>query len=129
MDRLEKGRDLLTDMMGRDFMERRDARRNSFNATIQDYSDEVCFGTVWSRSGLDRKTRSMLNVAMLTALYRPSQLRTHVESAIKNGCTAEEIREIILHAAVYAGLPSSVEGFKVAEEVLRQHGMLEEAEV
>jgi 4-carboxymuconolactone decarboxylase len=125
MDRLETGRAVLREMMGEEFLARRDESRSSFSATIQDYSDEVCFGTVWSRPGIDRKQRSILNIAMLVALNRIPQLRTHIEGAINNGCTVEELREILLHTAVYAGLPAAVEGFKVAEEVLRAKGMLD----
>lgn len=125
MDRIEQGRNVIRELMGDDFMSRRDKTRNSFNATIQDYSDEVCFGMVWSRPGIDRKLRSILNIAMLVALNRVPQLRTHIEGAINNGCTAEELREILLHTAVYAGLPAAVEGFKVAEEVLRAKNLLE----
>jgi 4-carboxymuconolactone decarboxylase len=125
MDRIEAGRNVMRELMGEEFMERRDKNRNSFNATIQDYSDEVCFGMVWSRPGIDRKLRSILNIAMLVALNRVPQLRTHVEGAINNGCTPDELREILLHCAVYAGLPSAVEGFKVAEEVLKAKGLLE----
>lgn len=125
MDRIETGRQVIRELMGDEFMEKRDEKRNSFNATIQDYSDEVCFGLVWSRPGIDRKMRSILNIAMLVALNRIPQLRTHVEGAINNGCTADELREILLHCGVYAGLPSAVEGFKVAEEVLKAKGMLE----
>lgn len=125
MDRLEIGRQVLRELMGEEFLEKRDAKRNSFNAAVQDFSDEVCFGTIWSRPGIDRKMRSILNIAMLVALNRPNQLRSHVEGAINNGCTIDELQEIILHCAVYAGLPSAVEGFRVAEEVLRTKGMLE----
>ena len=87
-------------MMGEEFLARRDESRSSFSATIQDYADEVCFGTVWSRPGIDRKQRSILNIAMLVALNRIPQLRTHIEGAINNGCTVEELREILLHTAV-----------------------------
>ena len=125
MDRLETGRQILREMMGEEFLAARDAKRNDFISTVQDYSDEVCFGTVWSRPGIDRKMRSVLNIAMLVALNRPNQLRSHVEGAINNGATMEELREIILHCAVYAGLPAAVEGFKVAEEVLRRKGLLD----
>lgn len=125
MDRLEEGRALLREMMGEKALEARDSKRNAFNATIQDYSDEVCFGTVWSRPGIDRKTRSTLNIAMLVALNRPNQLRSHIDIGLNNGLTIEELREIILHCAVYAGLPAAVEGFRVAEDVLRARGELE----
>lgn len=124
MENAERGRGIIREMMGDEFLSRRDAKRNDFTATIQNYSDEVCFGMVWSRPGIDRKLRSILNIAMLVALGRPAQLRTHIEGAINHGATLEELREILLHTAVYAGLPAAVEGFKVAEEVLRAKGML-----
>jgi 4-carboxymuconolactone decarboxylase len=126
MDKREAGRDIIRAMMGDDFLAARDRKRNAFSAVIQDYSDEVCFGTIWSRPGIDRKQRSILNIVMLVALGRPAQLRTHVEGALNHGCTVEELREILLHTAVYAGLPAAVEGFKVAEDVLRSKGLLTE---
>lgn len=125
MNKLEQGRALLRDMMGDTALAARDAKRNSFNATIQDYSDEVCFGTVWSRPGLDRKTRSIMNITMLVALNRPNQLKSHINIGLNNGLTLEDLREIILHCAVYAGLPAAVEGFRVAEEVLKSRGELD----
>ncbi|ABL71336.1 4-carboxymuconolactone decarboxylase [Paracoccus denitrificans PD1222] len=124
MDRIETGRQVLRELMGEDFLVQRAGRRNDFNAAVQDYTDDVCFGTVWSPPGIDRKMRSILNIAMLTALCRPNQLRSHVEGAINNGCTVEELREILLHTAVYAGLPAAVEAFKVAEEVLEKKNLL-----
>lgn len=125
METLEKGREVLREMMGEDFLVRRDAKRSSFTATVQDYSDEVCFGMVWSRPGIDRKQRSILNIAMLVALNRTPQLRTHIEGALNNGVTVEELREILLHTAVYCGLPAAVEGFRVAEEILRARDLLD----
>ncbi len=124
MDRIEAGRQVLRELMGEAFLEARDATRNDFNAAVQDYAHDVCFGTVWSRPGIDRKTRSILNIAMLTALGRPNQLRSHIEGAINNGCTKDELREILLHTAVYAGLPAAVDAFRVAEEILRKKEML-----
>ena len=78
-------------MMGEAALKARDTKRNTFNETVQDYSDEVCFGMVWSRDGLPRKVRSMLNIAMLTALNRPNQLKSHLEVGLNNGVTVEEI--------------------------------------
>jgi 4-carboxymuconolactone decarboxylase len=121
---LEKGRAILREMMGEESLKSRDAKKNSFNATVQEYSDEVCFGMVWSREGLERKQRSMLNIAMLTALNRPNQLRSHIDIGLTNGLTVEELREILLQAAVYAGLPAAVDGFRIAEEVLKARGEL-----
>jgi 4-carboxymuconolactone decarboxylase len=125
MDKIEEGRAIIRELRGDAYLLQRTKTRNSFNAVIQDYADEVCFGTVWSRPGIDRKQRSILNIAMLVALNRLPQLRSHIEGAINCGCTIEELREILLHTAVYAGLPAAIEGFKVAEDVLREKNMLD----
>jgi 4-carboxymuconolactone decarboxylase len=124
MNTRETGRQIMRELMGADYVAGKDKRKNTFNAPLFEYSEEVCFGRTWSRPGIDRKTRSMLNLAMLTALNRPSQLAHHVEGAITNGCSVEEIREILLHSAVYCGLPAAGEAFRVAEEVLREHKLL-----
>jgi len=120
----ETGREIIKELMGEEYLVKRDKLRNSFNAVIQEYSDEVCFGRVWSRPGLDRKTRSIINIATLVALGRTGPLKTHVEGALNNGCTVEELQEILLQTAVYSGLPAAVEATKVAEEVLRSKNLL-----
>jgi 4-carboxymuconolactone decarboxylase len=125
MDTRATGRKIMNELMGDGYVEGKDKRKNAFNAALHEYSEEVCFGRTWSRPGIDRKQRSMLNLAMLTALNRPAQLAHHVEGAITNGCTMEEIREILLHAAVYCGLPAAGEAFRVAEEVLKDKGLLD----
>ena len=125
MDDKTKGRQILSELLGSDYLEKRAKTKNSFNAVLQEYSDEVCFGRIWSREGIDRKQRSILNIAMLTALNRPAQLGRHVEGALNNGCTVEELREILLQTAVYCGLPAAAEAFRVAEDVLRARKMLE----
>ena len=119
------GRKILAELIGAENVAKRDGQRNAFNAELQDYADEVCFGRTWSRPGIDRKQRSILNVAMLTALNRPNQLRSHVDGAINNGVTVDELREIMLQAAVYCGLPAAVDAFRVAEEVLRAKKLLD----
>ncbi|WP_042883197.1 carboxymuconolactone decarboxylase family protein [Cupriavidus necator] len=125
MDAKEIGRKVIVELMGAEFLAAKDKTRNDFNAVIQEYAEEVCFGRVWSRDGIDRKLRSILNVAMLTALNRPAQLRSHLEGALTNGCTVEELREILLQAAVYCGLPAAIDAFRVAEEVLRARKLLD----
>ena len=125
MDTKTIGRQVLGELMGPDFLEKKDKTRNDFNGVLHDYAEEVCFGRTWARPGIDRKLRSILNVAMLTALNRPNQLRSHVEGALNNGCTKEELREILLQSAVYCGLPAATDAFRVAEEVLRARGMLD----
>ena len=121
----EIGRKIMNGLMGAGYVEGKDKKRNAFNSVLFDYSEEVCFGRVWARDGIDHKMRSILNIAMLTALNRPAQLSHHVEGALQNGCTMEEIREILLHSAVYCGLPAAGEAFKVAEEVLRARKLLD----
>jgi len=118
------GRRIILELMGPEHTERREKSRNSFNAVLGEYSEEVCFGRVWAREGIDRKQRSIINIAMLVALNRPAQLKHHLEGALANGCTVVEIREILLQTAVYCGLPAAAEGFKAAEEVLKAHKLL-----
>jgi 4-carboxymuconolactone decarboxylase len=125
MDTRETGRKIMNELMGAGFVEGKDQRKNAFNGALFEYSEEVCFGRTWSRPGIDRKLRSMLNIALLTALNRPAQLAHHVEGALTNGCTLEEIREILLQCAVYCGLPAAGEAFKVAEDVLRNKKLLD----
>ena len=120
----ESGEQIMVELMGTEYMEKRALQRNSFNDILQDYSAEVCFGRVWARDAINHKTRSMLNVAILVALGKPNQLRNHVEGALNNGCTIDELQEVILHTAVYCGLPAAGEGFKIAEEVLKARGLL-----
>jgi len=125
MDTRQTGRQIMSELMGADYIGEKDRKKNAFNGVIHEYSEEVCFGRTWARSGIDRKQRSILNIAMLTALNRPNQLRHHVEGAIVNGVTVDELREILLQAAVYCGLPAAGDAFKVAEDVLKAEGLLE----
>jgi len=124
-DTKQLGRQVLAELMGPDFLVKKDKTRNAFNGVLHDYSEEVCFGRTWARPGIDRKLRSILNVAMLTALNRPAQLRNHIDGALNNGCSMEELREILLHTAVYCGLPAATDAFRVAEEVLKARGLIE----
>ncbi|MER5437677.1 carboxymuconolactone decarboxylase family protein [Streptomyces sp. NPDC002790] len=119
------GRRIMNELMGDGYVEKKDQNRNSFNDVIQDYSEDVCFGRIWARDGIDRKTRSIINLSVLTALGRPAQLAHHVEGALRNGATVDEIKEILLQTAVYCGLPAAGEAFKVAEGVLRAEGHLD----
>ena len=91
-----------------------------FSRPIQELVTEYCWGEVWTRPGLDRKTRSLLNLAMLTALNRMHELAVHVRGAVTNGATEEEIQEALLQAAIYCGVPAALESFRVAEQVLKE---------
>jgi len=93
---------------------------SDFSRPMQEYVTESCWGSIWSRPGLSRKTRSLLNIAMLCAQNRGTELATHVRGAVNNGATEEEISETILQAACYCGMPAGIEGFRVAERVLEE---------
>lgn len=125
MDAKQTGRKIMNELMGDGYVEGKDKKRNSFTSVLNDYSEEVCFGRVWARTGIDHKLRSILNVAMLTALGRPNQLRNHLEGALNNGWTVDELQEVLLHSAVYCGLPAAGDAFKVAEEVLRARKLID----
>lgn len=106
---------------GKAYVDRSLANGSSdFARPMQEYVTEACWGSIWSRPGLERKQRSMLNIAMLCCLNRSTELGVHVRGAINNGCTQVEIRETILHACCYAGMPAGIEGFKVAERVIKE---------
>ena len=112
------GMQIRRDMFGPAGAEDRVAAATDFNRPFEDLVTRYCFGDTWSRAGLDRRTRSMITLAALTALVRPNQLKVHVRGALANGVTAEEIREILLHTAIYAGIPAGVEAFAAAADAL-----------
>jgi 4-carboxymuconolactone decarboxylase len=106
-------------VLGEEYVNQSLANADEFMATIQQFLTENAWGTVWTREGLDRKTRSMLNLAMLTALNRPNELKLHIKGALNNGVTKEEMREIFLQAAVYCGAPAGLDSFKIAQQVFK----------
>ncbi len=110
-------------MWGADGAERQIEAAGDFIWPLQDVVTTYCFGQTWTRPKLSRKIRSMITLAMLVAMARPNELKVHIEGAIANGVTKEEIQEILLHAMVYSGIPRGVEGFRAAEEKLKQMGL------
>ncbi|HEY2223930.1 carboxymuconolactone decarboxylase family protein [Actinomycetospora sp.] len=116
--RFEDGLAVRKEVLGAAHVERSMADVSEFSRPVQEYVTRACWGDVWSRPGLDRRTRSLLNLVMLTALNRPHELAVHVRGAITNGATVEEIQETLLHATVYCGAPAGLEAFRVAERVL-----------
>ena len=118
----DEGLAVRREVLGADYVDGSLARANPFMQAFQDIATEMAWGYVWTRPGLDRRTRSFLNLAMLTALGRPAELKLHVRGAIANGLTPDEIKEALLHAAVYCGIPSGLEAFKAANEVLVEMG-------
>ena len=101
----DKGLAIRRDVLGAEYVDGSLARADDFMAAFQNITTEMCWGYAWGRPGLDRRTRSMLNLAMLTALGRPAELKLHTKGALANGVTVEEIKEILLHATVYCGIP------------------------
>jgi 4-carboxymuconolactone decarboxylase len=118
----DKGLKLRREVLGAEYVDKSVANANDFTQAFQDITTEWCWGFAWSRPGLDKKTRSMLNLAMLTALNRAPELKLHVRGAITNGVSVEEIREILVHATIYCGVPAGLDAFKAANEVLTEMG-------
>jgi 4-carboxymuconolactone decarboxylase len=116
--RLARGLAIRREVLGDEHVERSMASVTEFTAASQELVTEFCWGDVWSRPGLDRRTRSLINLAMLTALNRMHEFRVHVRGAINNGATVEEIRETLLQAMVYCGAPAGLESFREAQAVL-----------
>lgn len=107
-------------VLGEDYVNNSLANADAFMATIQQFLTENAWGTVWTRPGLDLRTRSLLNLAMLTALNRPNELKLHLKGALNNGVTKEEIAEVFLQAAVYCGAPAGLDAFKIAQQVFKE---------
>lgn len=119
-DDFRRGLDLRRHMFGEGGAERQIEAATDFTRPFQELVTRVCFGELWHRSELDFRMRSIVTIAMLAALNRPNQVRVHVQGALENGVTAGEIREILMHAALYAGVPAAVDSFAAAAEVLAQ---------
>ncbi|MDQ7910456.1 carboxymuconolactone decarboxylase family protein [Phytohabitans sp. ZYX-F-186] len=118
--RLDRGIRVRREVLGDSHVDRSMAQATDFTRVVQEYVTASCWGDVWSRPGLDRRTRSLLNLAMLTALNRPHEFSVHVRGALRNGCTQAEIQEVLLQTAAYCGAPAALESFRLAERVIEQ---------
>jgi 4-carboxymuconolactone decarboxylase len=116
----EDGLRVRKQVMGEPFVDKAFANVDEFTRPLQEYITRNAWGTVWCRDGLDFKTRSLITLSMLTALGRTQELKGHVRGALNNGASMEEIREVLLHATVYCGVPLAVDGFRAAQEVLQE---------
>jgi 4-carboxymuconolactone decarboxylase len=116
----ERGLEIRKSVLGAEFVENAFKSADDFNRPLQELVTEYCWGAVWGREELSMKTRSMLNLAMISALNRPHELKVHVAGALKNGVTREEIREVFLQVAIYCGVPAAVDSFRVARDVFSQ---------
>lgn len=115
--RFEKGLEIRKSVLGAEYVENSINNATDFNMPMQELVTEYCWGEVWGRPGLERKTRSIINLAMITALNRPHELKLHVRGAINNGLTREEIQEVFLQTAIYCGVPAAIDSFRSAKEV------------
>src|SRR5712672_1083774 len=116
----EKGLKVRKEVLGEDYVNKSIAGADEFTRTMAEWSTEFCWGALWTRWGLDRRTRSIVNLAMLGALNRPHELKLHVKGALKNGLTKDEIKEILLQVAVYCGIPSGIDAFRNAREAFKE---------
>ena len=116
----DRGLEIRKSVLGKEFVENALKSADDFNRPLQELVTEYCWGAVWGREELSKKTRSLLNLAMISALNRPHELKVHVAGALRNGVTREEIREVFLQVAIYCGVPAAVDSFRVAREVFAQ---------
>jgi len=119
-ERFERGLEIRKAVLGDAYVEKALAGADEFSRPMQELVTEYCWGTVWAREGLPRRTRSMLNLAMLSALNRPHELKAHVRGALANGVSRAEICEVLLQVAIYCGVPAGMESFRIAREAFAE---------
>jgi len=118
----ERGLALRREVLGAEYVDKSLQSANDFMMAFQRITTEWCWGYAWTRPGLDKKTRSLLNLAMLTALNRSPEIKLHVRGALNNGVTVDEIKETLIHATIYCGIPAGLDAFKAANDVLKEVG-------
>ena len=116
----ERGLAIRKEVLGAEFVEKAFASADDFNRPMQELVTEYCWGAVWGREELPKKTRSMLNLAMISTLNRPHELKMHVKGALRNGVSKYEIREVFLQVAIYCGIPAGVDSVRIAQEAIRE---------
>ena len=119
----ESGLDVRRAVLGAEYVDASIKNATDFNIDMQELVTQYCWGDIWNRPGLERKVRSFLNLAMITALNRPHELKLHVRGAINNGLTKDEIKEVFLQAGIYCGVPAAIDSFRVAGEVFEEMGI------
>lgn len=119
----EKGLKTRREVLGAEYVDASISNADDFNRPMQELVTEYCWNEIWNRPGLDRRTRSFLNLAMITALNRPHELKLHVRGALNNGLTKDEIKEVFLQAAIYCGVPAAIDSFRSAREVFKEMGI------
>ena len=119
----EKGLKIRREVLGAKHVDKSIAAADDFSRPLQELVTEYCWGEIWGRPGLDRRTRSIINLAMLTALNRPHEVKLHVRGALNNGLSKADIMEVFLHAMIYCGVPAGVDSFRAAQEVFKEDGV------
>ena len=122
----EKGLQVRREVLGAEHVDASLSQADDFSRPLQELVTEYCWGNVWSRPGLDRKTRSLINVAMLTALNRPHEVKLHLRGALNNGCSKNDIMEVLLQPAIYCGVPAAMDSLRVAKEFFQEVGSKQE---
>ncbi len=122
-DLFDRGLKTRREVLGAEHVDAAIENADDFSMAMQELVTQYCWGDVWNRPGLDRRTRSLLNLAMITALNRPHELKLHVRGAINNGVTKDEIKEVFLQAAIYCGVPAAIDSFRGAREVFKEMGI------
>ena len=118
----KKGLKIRRAVLGRKYVDASIKAADDFNRPFQELVTEYCWGAVWGRPGLSRKTRSLINLAMLTALNRPHEVKLHIKGALNNGVSKDEIREVLLQTAIYCGVPASLDSFRITREAFAEAG-------
>ncbi len=116
----ERGLKVRKEVLGEEYVNKSIAGADEFTRTMAEWSTEYCWGALWTRPGMDRRTRSIVNLSMIAALNRPHELKLHVKAAIQNGLTKDEIKEIFLQVAVYCGVPAGIDSFRIAREAFTE---------
>ena len=117
----DKGLEIRKSVLGKEFVENSIKNADDFSMPMQELATEYCWGYVWGRPGLDKRTRSFLNLGMIAALNRPHELKIHVQGALRNGLTRQEIMEVFLQVAIYCGVPAGVDSFRIAKEAFAEY--------
>ena len=119
-DLFDRGLKTRREVLGADYVDAAIANADTFNRPLQEMVTQYAWGDIWNRPGLDRRSRSLLNLGMLTALNRPHELKLHIRGALNNGVSREEIQEVFLQTAIYCGMPAAIDSFRVAREVFKE---------
>ena len=119
-DLFEKGLAIRREVLGADYVDKAIRKADEITRAMQELTTTFCWGTVWARPGLTRKNRSLINLAMLTALNRPHEIEIHIRAALNNGLTKDEIREVFLQTAIYCGVPAAIDSFRIAKKIFAE---------